>query len=173
MWREEFRPEDVAAKPGYSSTAMLIEYLADYLVPHPEILEQAKEEYRTIWYSQKKKEIKLWYRLKKGYKEAIQKYTQKLRYIKMELPKLEEQEWEYRLVVRRKKLQERIYKLLKEKRFLENRLRRYFGRLKEFEEWVPGEGKNYRQTKWWKKGLAADPPSMDRIIQRAIEDYWR
>jgi hypothetical protein len=176
MWREDVfdfdNLENVPGKPG-SSTAMLIEYLENYLVPHPEIVEAAEKEYKTIWYSQKKKEILRWYEFKKGYKEAIQNYTQRLRYIKQQLPKLEEMEWEYRLVVNRKKLQERLKKLLNEKRFIETRLAKYIKRYKEFEEWVPGEEKKYRETSWWKKGLAMEPPSMDRIIQRAIEDYWK
>jgi hypothetical protein len=163
---KEFSLENVAAKPGYSSTAVIIEYLS--YVPL-EVIEMAEKEYRVIWYSQKKKEIEFWRKLKKGYEEAIKRYAQKLRYIRMELSRLEELEWEYRLVIKRKEIQRRIQKLLKKKTILENRLRRYLKIRKEL-EWIQ-EG-DYRKTVWWKKGFAAEPPSMVRIIQKAIEDYW-
>ena len=42
-----------------------------------------------------------------------------------------------------------------------------------FEMWVPGEEQDYKETVWWKLGFAWDPPSKERLIQDAIEDYWK
>ena len=172
MWREDFDYlENIPGKPG-SSTAMLIEYLETYL-RHPKIVQMAEEEFRLLWYSQKKKEIELWYSFKNGWKEGIEREKKWVEKAKQKEKELEEALFRTKLLSQRRKIEKKLKWLRKEIQKKEMKISKWEKQLEAFEKWVPGTKRNYKKTLWWKKGYAKEYPSRDRLIQKAIEEFWR
>jgi len=162
--RGKFNPENVAGFNGYSSTAMLIEYLRYYV--DEKVVAKAERERKKKWYEDKKGEILFWAKLFKGYGEAIERTKRQIETLKSKIRELEEQEFEPRLSVNREKIRAQIRRGQNYLRILQQRLQKYQKRREELGRWLGA----LKDTPWWKKGFAREYPNMDRIIQDAILD---